>query len=165
MPANVPAVSGALAVLPNGLARVFTQSREFAVLENQYPDGSSQRRVQVTNGGYSDILPRLKWKMSRRLIPAKMVELREFYDARKGPAEAFYFYDPYESSAIGFYDPSGASEDGRYVVHFAGEWKQSMGVGRGEASIELVELALAAGSDTMDFSDPNASGLLSTAGF
>jgi hypothetical protein len=160
MPGNVPAVSGSLPVMPHSLFKAFTQSREFAVMASEYPDGSSQRRVQISNGGdREDILPRMSWDLSKRLTPTKMVELYEFFQ-EVGNSGPFYFYDPYGGVGIGNHDPSGADADGRYVGVFIGGWKQDQGVGRGEVQLKIVELALAAGSDTLDFSDEDASGLL-----
>jgi hypothetical protein len=36
---------------------------------------------------------------------------------------------------------SGASTNGRFLVHFIGEFKQQMRLGRAEVSIELEEIA------------------------
>lgn len=164
MPGNVPPVSGTLPVMPASLFRSFTQSREFAVMASEYPDGSSQRRVQISNGGdRENILPRMRWKLSKRLTPAKMADLRTFFDA-VGNAEPFYFYDPYGGTSIGYHDPSGANEDGRFIGVFVGGWKQNQGVGRGDVDLEIVELALAFGAGQLDYSDASNSAHLVTGG-
>jgi hypothetical protein len=162
MPGNVPAVALAnLAVMPLSLSTAFEVVSEFAALENEYADGSSQRRLLVSNGGdRTNVLPRLRWRLSKRLTPARLTELREFYDARNGGAEAFIFYDPYGGVGIGNHDPLGVDSDGRYIVRFASDWRQSLTVGRGNVAVELVELPLAYGSGTLDFSDPEESGAL-----
>ncbi len=95
----------------------------------------------------------------------KLLALRTFYDARSGPAEPFIFYSAYDGVGIGNFDPSGSDSDGRFIVHFAGDWKQELTVGRGNTSMELIELALAAGSGTLDFSDGSESGMVAALGF
>jgi len=70
-----------------------------------------------------------------------MAELRAFYEARNGPHEAFYFYDPYETFPLFSHDPTGEALQGRYTVRFEGGWSQAMGLGRGDAEIQLVEVA------------------------
>ena len=66
--------------------------------------------------------------------------LREFYDARRGPAEPFYFYDPYETNPKSSYDPTGQVTIGRYTVRFNSDWQQSSGPGRSDVEDELLEL-------------------------
>ena len=67
--------------------------------------------------------------------------LRDFFEARGGPTEPFYFYDPYETNPKFSWDPTGAATTGRYTVRFDGEWSQTVGPGRSDVSIELIELA------------------------
>jgi hypothetical protein len=67
--------------------------------------------------------------------------LRDFYDARKGPEEPFYFYDPYETVPKFSYDPTGAATQGHYTVRFEGPWEQAVGLARADVEISLVELA------------------------
>ena len=90
--------------------------------------------MQATNS-------RKRWRLAKRLTPTQLGGLRDFYDARKGATEPFYFYDPYETSPKFTYDPSGQAVAGRYTVRFAGEWNQSVGLGRSDVNIELIELA------------------------
>ena len=122
------------AVLPASLSRSFTRSQELVVQENAYPDGTSQRANLVET-------PRRRWRLAKRLTPAQLQELRDFYLARKGPAEPFYFYDPYETNPRFAHDPIGVSLYGRYTVRFASAWEQSVGFARGDVSIELIEIA------------------------
>src|SRR5437868_567396 len=47
--------------------------------------------------------------------PAALQVLRDFYDARGGMLESFYFYDPYETVTKSSYDPTGQALAGRYT--------------------------------------------------
>jgi hypothetical protein len=123
-----------LTVLPNSLCRAFARSQEYPVVENEYRNGESQRAVLASNS-------RKRWRLAKRLPPTLLEQLRDFYEARKGPTEPFYFYDPYETNPKFTYDPTGAATAGRYSVRFEGEWNQTAGLGRSDVSIELVELA------------------------
>jgi hypothetical protein len=123
-----------LTVLPASLSRTFIHEREYPALDNEYRNGESQRSVQATNS-------RKRWRLAKRLTPAQLSALRDFYDARKGPAEPFYLYDPYETSPKFSHDPTGQAVTGRYTVRFAGEWSQSVSLGRADVSIELIEVA------------------------
>ena len=67
--------------------------------------------------------------------------LRAFYDARSGPTEPFYFYDPYDTNPRFSYDPTGLVTVGRYTVRFEGDWNQLTALGRSELNITLVEVA------------------------
>jgi phage-related protein len=121
-------------VLPHGLCRAFIHEREYPVIDNEYRNGESQRSVQATNS-------RKRWRLVKRLTPTQLAALRDFYDARKGPAEPFYFYDPYETNPKFSCDPTGQAVAGRYTVRFNGEWSQSVGPARTDVNIEVVELA------------------------
>jgi len=123
-----------LTVLPASLSRAFVHEREYPVVGNEYRNGESQRSVQATNS-------RKRWRLAKRLTPAQLAALRDFFDVRKGPTEPFYFYDPYETSPKFAHDPSGQAVAGRYTVRFAGEWSQSVSLGRADLNIELIELA------------------------
>ncbi|GIU74779.1 MAG: hypothetical protein KatS3mg004_1866 [Bryobacteraceae bacterium] len=123
-----------LTVLPASLSRAFVHEREYPVIDNEYRNGESQRFVQATNS-------RRRWRLAKRLTAAQLSALRDFYDARKGPTEPFYFYDPYETSPKFSHDPTGQALPGRYTVRFAGSWEQSSLVARTDVSIELVEVA------------------------
>jgi phage-related protein len=121
-------------VLPASLSRAFVHEREYPVLDNEYRNGESQRSVQATNS-------RKRWRLAKRLTPAQLAALHDFFDARKGPTEPFYFYDPYETSPKFSHDPFGQAAAGRYTVRFAGEWSQSASLGRADVTFELIEVA------------------------
>ncbi len=121
-------------VLPQSLSRAFVHDRAYPVIENEYRNGESQRSALATTS-------RKQWRLAKRLTPAQLQALRDFYEARKGPHEPFYFYDPYETNPKFSYDPTGQATQGRYTVRFNGEWNQSAGPGRADVSIELIELA------------------------
>ena len=106
-------------VLPPALASAFTRVEEYPVLRNEYPSGDSARAALSESS-------RVRWRLARRLTAAAMTALRQFYEDRQGPLEAFFFDD----------------EDGlRRVVRFAGDWNQTLRLGRGEVSFELIEIA------------------------
>jgi len=121
-------------VLPLSLCRAFAHEREYPLIESEYRNGESLRSTQAANS-------RKRWRLTKRLTPAALQALREFYDARKGPAEPFYFYDPYETSPKFSSDPTGQAVAGRYTVRFNSDWQESCGPGRSDVQIELVEIA------------------------
>jgi hypothetical protein len=121
-------------VMPWSLCVAFLRSQEYPVQENEYRNGESQRSVLATNS-------RKRWRLAKRLAPAQLEALRDFYDARHGPQEPFYFYDPWETAPRFSYDPTGQATQGRYVVRFEGAWEQSAEIGLIEVTLELVELA------------------------
>lgn len=123
-----------LTVMPASLSRAFVHEREYPVLDNEYQNGESQRSLQATNS-------RKRWRLAKRLTPTQLVSLRDFYDARRGPVEPFYFYDPYETVPKFSHDPSGQALPGRYTVRFAGPWEQSTSLARTDLTLELIELA------------------------
>lgn len=140
MPGNV-SNAAATTVLPHALAMAFTRSSAWLTDVNEYRgDGGSQRRRRVEAS-------RKSWAMTRRLAPAAMTTLREFWEARNGDLEAFLFYDVYERAEEGLgwsYDETGEAEGpGKYVVRFAmgGSWRQEMELGRGTVQIALEEVA------------------------
>mgnify|MGYP005817253921 FL=1 len=123
-----------LTVLPASLSRAFAHEREYPALDNEYRNGESQRSVQAMNS-------RKRWRLTKRLTAAQLSALRGFYDAHKGPAEPFYFYDTYETSPKFSHDPTGQAVVGRYTVRFAGPWEQSTSLARADLTLELIELA------------------------
>ena len=123
-----------MTVMPASLARAFVHEREYPVLDNEYRQGESQRSVQASNS-------RKRWRLVKRLSPGVLGVLRDFYDARRGPTEPFYFYDPSETSPKFTHDSTGHASAGRYTVRFANPWSESVTLGRADVSIELVELA------------------------
>jgi phage-related protein len=133
MPGSVQNAAPAT-VLPWSLSRAFVRSQEYPLVENEYAGGESQRSLLAANS-------RKRWRLVKRLTPAALAALREFYEARGGPTEPFYFYDPYETNPKFSYDHTGQATAGRYTVRFEGGWSQTVGLGRAEAEIELVEVA------------------------
>jgi hypothetical protein len=133
MPGSVQNAAPA-AVLPHSLCRAFVHTREYPVIDNEYRNGESQRSVETTTS-------RKRWWLAKRLTPAQLQGLRAFYEARNGPAEPFYFYDPYETNPKFSYDSTGLATQGRYTVRFNCEWSQSASPGRVDVEIELVEVA------------------------
>ena len=121
-------------ILPHSLSRAFARSEEYAALDNEYRNGESQRSALVATS-------RKRWRLAKRLAPGALEDLRDFYDARHGPQEPFYYYDPYETSPKFTPDPTGQAPTGRYTVRFEGDWQQSCGPGRSDVQIELVEVA------------------------
>jgi phage-related protein len=120
--------------MPWSLSTAFVRSQECPAQENEYRNGESQRSVLASNS-------RKRWRLAKRLTPAELEALRDFYDARKGPQEPFFFYDPWETNPKFSHDPTGQATEGRYVVRFEGGWEQSAGIGLIEVTLELVELA------------------------
>lgn len=133
MPGSVPNATPAT-VLPWGLCKAFTPSRELAVRGNEYRNGESQRSRQVDTS-------RKSWAITRRLTTSELQALRNYYGARNGPVEPFYFYDHTETSPKFSYDPTGQAVIGRYTVRFNGAWSQEVQLGRAEASFGIVQLA------------------------
>jgi len=123
-----------LTVMPTSLSRAFVHEREYPVLDNEYRNGESHRSVQASNS-------RKRWRLTKRLAPAALAAIRDFYNARRGPTEPFYFYDPYETSPKFTFDPTGQATAGRYTVRFANPWSESITLGRADIVIELIELA------------------------
>ena len=121
-------------VLPQSLCRTFVHERVYPLIENEYKNGESQRSVLATNS-------RRRWRLAKRLPPSALQTLRDFFDARNGSTEPFYFYDPYDTNPKFSYDPTGVVTVGRYTVRFNGDWQQSSGLGRSDVQIELLELA------------------------
>lgn len=121
-------------LMPHSLSRAFSHSREYMVLDNDYRNGESQRsRLTETS--------RKRWRLAKRLPPMLLQQLRDFYDARKGPEEPFYFYDPWDTVPKFSYDPTGTATQGRYTVRFEDAWEQMAVMGRADVEITLVELA------------------------
>jgi len=121
-------------VLPWSPSRAFVRSQEYPVLDNEYAGGESQRSVLASTS-------RKRWRLAKRLAPTELAALRDFYEARKGLEEPFYFYDPWDANPKFSYDTTGQQTQGRYTVRFEGGWEQSAGIGLIEVSLELVELA------------------------
>jgi phage-related protein len=133
MPGSV-ANAAPTTVMPNSLSRAFAHTREYPVIDNEYRNGESQRSAQASTS-------RKKWTLTKRLTSAQLATLRNFYDARNGTHEPFYFYDPYETNPKFSYDAAGSAVTGRYTVRFNSDWDQSVTPGRSDVQLELIELA------------------------
>lgn len=133
MPGSV-ANASPVTVLPRMLCIAFACSRDYAMIGNDYANGESQRSLLVASS-------RKAWRQSLRLAPAALVALRNFFEARRGNLEPFYYYDPYDVAPVGSnWDGSGSSATGRYTVRFVGGWSQETGIARSNASLELIEI-------------------------
>lgn len=121
-------------VLPWSLCKAFGHAREYVIVDNRYRNGESQRGLLTQTS-------RKRWTTVRRLAPVLLEAFREFYEARKGPLEPFYFYDPWETNPKFSYDPTGENPVGRYTVRFDCPWSQTVGMGRADVEISLVEVA------------------------
>jgi hypothetical protein len=131
MPGSVANAAPAT-VMPLSLCKAFSHSREYGVLDNEYKNGESHRgKVTATS--------RKSWRTSRRLTPTLLATFRDHYEARKGPHQPFYFYDPYDS--VFTYDATGVQALGRYTVRYVGTWDQMVGMGRADVEIDLIEIA------------------------
>jgi len=83
MPGNV-ANAAPSTVLPQTFSTAFRHTRGYGVQINEYANGESQRALQAGSS-------RKRWDLAKRLTAAQLVELRDFYIARKGPLEPFFF--------------------------------------------------------------------------
>lgn len=120
--------------MPQSLSRAFLREQEYLFVQNEYKNGESQRRVLANSS-------RKRWRLTKRLTPAQLQVLRDFYDARSGPTEPFYFYDPYETNPKFTSDPTDVATNGRYTVRFNSEWSQSCAPGRADVEVAFIELA------------------------
>jgi hypothetical protein len=134
MPGTISAVK-ATGTFPVTLSTKFTEMRTVLANLNEYSDGSSQRASRVTGS-------RKSWKLSKRLTPVLLGALRDFWKAN--PNTAFYFFNPRETDPPFSLNPSGTA--GRYTVRFASDWEETVGIGRSDASVELIEVGDAEGS-------------------
>jgi hypothetical protein len=118
------------AVLPFALAAAFTEVVTWPVVASErYRDGRMQVRSDAA-------LPRRSWALSRLLPYADWIELRDFWDDRKGAMLPFYFY-PRRAD----YDPTGASPVGRHRVRFDAALSHEYRLGRWPVSIRVIEIS------------------------
>jgi hypothetical protein len=120
MPGNIQnaAPSG---VMPYALCAAFSEAREYAQLQAQYHDGTTERSQLAASS-------RRTFKLSQRLNATSAAALKTFWDSHQG--------------GEGAYDPTGNSTQGRYTVVFRGNWSQITGMLRTDVpQIELVEVA------------------------
>ena len=119
--------------LPVSLSAAFERIQELPVIVTEYKDGEPQVSKQADTS-------RIRWRLAKRLSAGALATLRTFYNARGGRHEAFYFYDPFETSPRFTLTPSGST--GRYTVRFDCDWQQAADVGaRLETEIVLVQVA------------------------
>jgi hypothetical protein len=118
-------------VMPYALCTAFAETREFAELQAQYHDGTTERSQLAQT-------PRRTFKLAQRLTAARVIALKTFWDGQQGGVIPFLFYN----LAEGAYDATGNSTQGRYTVVFRGNWSQTTGLLRTDVpQIELVEVA------------------------
>ena len=124
--------------MPASLSTAFTESREYAQLQNQYRDGTIQRSQLAQTS-------RRTFRLSKRLSASLLSALYSFWVSQKGGLTPFAFYNPFEVTSgqqIGSnYDPTGNSTQGRVTVVFRGPWAQATDLARSNVQgLELVEV-------------------------
>lgn len=136
MPGDV-AAAVSVGVMPFSLCRQFVEIREYPLLECVYKDGTKQ--ISVIGGATTS---RKRFQQTKRLTATLLSALRAWWDTAGGIHKAFYFYLPWETSPLFHYDATGVATTGRYLVRFsAPAWASSMDVGRGNVSLELIEVS------------------------
>src|ERR1035437_6216276 len=104
-------------VMPLSLCTAFTESREYAQLQNHYHDGTIQRSQLGQTS-------RRTFRVSKRLSAALLSALYNFWVAQNGGLTPFAFYNPFDVAAGqqigGNYDPTGNNTQGRITVAFRG---------------------------------------------
>jgi hypothetical protein len=125
--------------MPASLSTAFTESREYAQLQNQYRDGTIQRSQLAQTS-------RRTFRLSKRLSAPVLSALYSFWVSQKGGLTPFAFYNPFEvvaSQQIGSnFDPTGNNTQGRVTVVFRGSWVQATDLARSNVQgLELVEVA------------------------
>jgi hypothetical protein len=138
MPANI------LAAVPNGvmpftLCTAFTESREYAQLQNQYRDGTIQR-------GQLAQTSRRTFRPNMRLDATLLSTLYTFLTSQNFGMTPFLFYNPFDVLAgqqIGSnYDATGSNTQGRVIVVCRGNWAQTTDLARTNVrGLQLVEVA------------------------
>jgi hypothetical protein len=138
MPANI------LAAVPNGvmpfsLCTAFTETREYAQLQNQYRDGTIQRAQLAQTS-------RRTFRPNMRLDASLLATLYSFVESQNFGATPFLFYNPFDVLAgqqIGSnFDAAGNNIQGRVTVVMRGNWAQASDLCRSNVqSLQLVEVA------------------------
>ena len=131
MPGSVHNASS-VGVLPFSLCRQLVETRQFPVRLNEYHDGTSQRQALAATS-------RRTWKMGKRLTATQLGTLRTFLFAH--PTDAFYIYSMKETNPAFSWDATGVSTPGRYLVRLGGNYSQTVGLGRLDTELELIETA------------------------
>ena len=129
MPGAVAAASPAT-VMPSSLCTAWNELRAHVVRDNTYVDGSGQRAVLTATTS------RRSWALSKRLTVPQWESLRQFFLARRGGTEPFYWY--YTKAS---YDATGVSTTNRITVRFDGALSRNYGVARQDVSLRLIEIS------------------------
>jgi hypothetical protein len=130
MPAGNVRGAVAVATFPITLSTKFTESHAVLANVNEYHDGTTQRTALVAGG-------RRTWSLPKRLTVSEILTLRAFWEANQNTA--FNFYNPFETVPPFARNPSGS--DGLYIVRFASDWDEQIGMVRSDASAQLIEVA------------------------
>jgi hypothetical protein len=138
MPGNLQSASPS-GVMPASLSTAFTESREYAQLQNQYRDGTIQRSQLAQTS-------RRTFRLSKRLSASLLTALYNFWISQNGGSTPFAFYNPFDVAAgqqIGSnYDPTGNNTQGRVTAVFRGNWAQATDIARTNVqTLELLEVA------------------------
>ena len=130
MPGNI-GTSSPTTVLPASVASAYSLALSYSANVAEYVNGESQR-TPISDSG------RRSWEISRKLNAFQTIQLEAFYEARGGPAQAFFFYDPMET--LGFLtDSTGASLRGRYIVRFDSGLSRTLQLGRSLSAFRLIQ--------------------------
>ena len=125
--------------MPFALCTAFTESREYAQLQNDYHDGTIQR-AQLAQSSRRTFRPNM------RLNAMQLATLYAFLTTQNFGMTPFLFYNPFEVLAgqqIGSnYDATGANTQGRITVVARGNWAQMSDPCRTNVQgLQLVEVA------------------------
>jgi hypothetical protein len=132
MPDSVAAASPTT-VLPFSLSVSFSRAQYYEVDENRYRNAEVQVKQWSTTS-------RKSWQITKRLTPTEWQDLLDFYNARKGPKEEFYFYDVNETSPKFSYDETGVAATGRYIVRFLSGVNYALDISRTQMQFGLIEV-------------------------
>ena len=130
MPGTIQ-VAAPAGVMPYSLCTAFCESREYAQLQAQYHDGTTERSQLPQTS-------RRTFKLAKKLTASLAFTLKAFWDGQQGGIVPFLFYN----LAEGAYDATGNSTQGRYTVVFRCNWAQTTGILRTDVpQLELIEVA------------------------
>jgi len=120
------------AVMPFSLFTKFSSQMQYKGLSNTYANGEYQSSVLVSS-------VRRRWDLAKRLNAAFLIALKAFYVTQNGRQIPFYVYDVTLVGVV--WDNTGAATTGRYAVCFDSGWSDSIGLGRGDTSFSITEIA------------------------
>jgi hypothetical protein len=126
-------------VMPFALCTAFTESREYAQLQNDYHDGTIQR-AQLAQSSRRIFRPNM------RLDATNLAALYTFLTTQNFGMTPFLFYNPFDvlsGQQIGSnYDATGNNTQGRVAVVVRANWAQMSDPCRTNVqSLQLVEVA------------------------